>query len=122
MHGNVWECRYGDPDSVRTIVRAGHVDLRGTVLTVRGALDIMDCALESEAPDAVIINIWQFLKDSGADRVRPALPPFPLAPEPMSVRQGTHTRTHAHTHLASQGKLAIRRYHTGLHQHIWEHL
>lgn len=50
-------------------MQAGHGNLQGTVPTVRGDLDILDCALESEAPDAVVINIWQFLKDSGADRV-----------------------------------------------------
>ena len=45
---------YGDPDSVRRIVQTGAVDLNGTVTTVRGELDIMDCVLECEAPDHVV--------------------------------------------------------------------
>jgi hypothetical protein len=63
-------CRYGDPASVRHIVRAGGGrDMQRKIKTVRGELDLLDCALECEAPEHVIVDVWTFLRDSGADAV-----------------------------------------------------
>eukprot|EP00041_Stephanoeca_diplocostata_P032796 m.1061649 g.1061649 ORF g.1061649 m.1061649 type:complete len:871 (+) comp24212_c0_seq22:365-2977(+) len=83
---------YGDPASVKSIVQKAGVnfDLNAMIPTVRGDMNLLDCALECEAPEAVITNIWNFLADSGADRVgvRDILvypPPFPVLRVPRIV-------------------------------------
>ena len=71
---------YGDVASVRALVATGKVDVNHRIDTVRGEMTPLDCALECEESEAVVLEIWSFLTKHGADTQ--VLQEFNVYPDP----------------------------------------
>lgn len=109
---------YGDLNSVRLLIQTQKFDLHQKIATVRGEMGLLDCALECEAPDGVVLSIWEHLRDCGAqDSVKNMAQIYPKPFPQMALTQflslvAVSTRNRWQTRV-SEDKQLVTEYQPG---------
>ena len=101
---------YGDLLSVRSLVELGHADVNQRVSTPHGDMTPLDCVLECEEEEDLVLELWLYLSSKGADAAAPQefiMYPDPYPPMCVSRLTGvlaTATRNRWQTRVSSDKK------------------